>query len=190
MLLRVTMTNFPWKQRNSSRLSFSAFSIRSNSRQHAIRNVRFIHSFIHSFIHLFIYLLLTFFFFRDSTPSPLLPMCILGKFMQQWRWCNLRREVGCWNLLEISENWVRPAANSDAFDMIDSWRQRPYPLRCLFHLAELLEAWRHCALLRQTVRKKCKCGELFRWCAYDIDHIYELRIKNRSESDPRSCEAT
>ena len=29
-----------------------------------------------------------------------------------------------------------------------------------------------------------------RWCAYDINHIYELWIKNRSESDLRSCEAT
>ena len=29
-----------------------------------------------------------------------------------------------------------------------------------------------------------------RWCAYDINHIYELRIKNRSESDLRSCEVT
>ena len=25
---------------------------------------------------------------------------------------------------------------------------------------------------------------------YDINHIYELRIKNRSESDLGSCEAT
>ena len=27
-------------------------------------------------------------------------------------------------------------------------------------------------------------------CVCDIGLIYELRIKNRSESDPRSCEAT
>ena len=31
-----------------------------------------------------------------------------------------------------------------------------------------------------------------RWCSYmyDINHIYELQIKDRSESDLRSCEAT
>ena len=28
------------------------------------------------------------------------------------------------------------------------------------------------------------------WCVYDQDHMSALRIKNRSESDPRSYEAT
>ena len=28
------------------------------------------------------------------------------------------------------------------------------------------------------------------WCVYDKDHMSALRIKNTSESDPRSYEAT
>ena len=32
--------------------------------------------------------------------------------------------------------------------------------------------------------------KIVRWFAYDISHIYELRITNKSESDLHNCEAT
>ena len=31
---------------------------------------------------------------------------------------------------------------------------------------------------------------VLRWCAYDINQIYKLQLKNRSESDVSSCEVT
>ena len=34
------------------------------------------------------------------------------------------------------------------------------------------------------------CMQRVRWCAYELNHKYELWIKNRSESDLHSCEAT
>ena len=42
--------------------------------------------------------------------------------------------------------------------------------------------------LAEKIEKRAN-KNMVRWCAYDINHIYELRIKNRRESELRSCEA-
>ena len=47
----------------------------------------------------------------------------------------------------------------------------------------------HSSLLTSLSGRNSNSNEM-KWCVYDINHIYVPRIKNRSESDLRSCEVT